>query len=100
MQVELIMNLKLDDLKKERLEDEESVDESPSESSNKRGKKKNNSLIVQSMQDAIKAIDQSRRHALRKNKSEIGAEIPIYENLIQKFESDIRGHIKVSNGIP
>jgi len=81
MQVELIMNLKLDDLKKEENDSEESVDETPA-SSTKRNKKKNASLIVQSMKDAIKAMDQSRRHALKKSKNEIQAEIPIYENII------------------
>lgn len=77
------------------MEDEESVDESTPSGSDKKKNKKSSSLIVQSMEDAIKAMDQSRRRALKKNGSEIGAEIPIYENCIQKLESDVRGHIKV-----
>jgi hypothetical protein len=64
MQVELIMNLKVDDLKRDNLETDRTTQNSQRESANE-----NSSLIIQSMQDAIKAMDGSRKQALRKLQS-------------------------------
>ena len=52
------------------------------------------------MDDAIKAMDHVRRAAERKNankgiEGEGQAELLVVENMCQKLEADVRGHIKL-----
>lgn len=96
--IEIIMNLKIEDLEKEfknrnRFE-KDSVDGGLSTISIS-----SNNLIEQSMKDAINAMMETQESA-RSNyndKSHVRGPPAKYEKLIQKLESDVRGHIKLEH---
>ena len=94
------MNLKIEDLEKEFMNRNKfEKDSQNSEFNAETYSVASNNLIQQSMKDALQAMMETQESA-RTTQSHSGDYIRgpprKYEKILQKLESDIRGHIRVS----
>ena len=99
--IEIIMNLKIEDLEKEF--QNRNLFEKDSQNSDMNASQMSvasNNLIQQSMKDAIVAMletqESARTDREERNPGYVRGPPKKYEKLIQKLESDVRGHIRVS----
>ena len=100
--IEIIMNLKIDDLekgsaRKSASEHSQSMQQSMTSVSLANFSVASNNLILQSMKDALAAMISSRETQDAVEKTKQGAIPRPYERIIQKLEADIRGHIRLEH---
>lgn len=98
--IEIIMNLKIEDLEKEfNNRNKFERDSQGSEYGVSTMSVASTNLIQQSMKDAISAMmetQETHRSVTSKNPDFIKGPSKKYEKIIQKMEADVRGHIRVS----
>ena len=99
--IEIIMNLKIEDLEKEfNSRNQFERDSQGSDHGVSTTSVASTNLIQQSMKDAIQAMcetQESFRAPSEKNADFIKGPSQKYEKIIQKLEADVRGHIRVSS---
>ena len=85
--IDIIINMKNDELEPEKLQLSNAGDPIPTVTSI--GSVQSNNLIMQSMKEALKGMNEKAKRYKENGTNQ-------YERIIQKLESDVRGHIKVS----